>query len=147
MEVVDPNVIDSIRFKSSTFFVKDGYYEIIAANGPFKLVVFRTATSEAIVLGAMGAPARNYSVQVFDTWRYKYSLPIDLEINQDIYILDKTEHLLINENGEFIKANKNNFLKTFSDDKKNIEDFLKSNRTNFNSQNELKKLFDFCTHT
>ncbi len=148
MEVEEPDVIDSIRFKNSTFFLREGYCEVIAANGPFKLAVSRTATSQVVTLGAMGAPARNYSVQLMNSYRYnKFSLPTNLQVNQDIYIFDKTEYLLINETGEFIKASRNNFLKTFSSDKKNIEDFLKSNKTNFNTQHELEKLFHFCTHT
>ena len=74
-------------------------------------------------------------------------MTVDLRLNQDIYVYEKTEYFLMDNKGEFIKATKSNFLKIFNDDKKRIENFLKLNKPNFNRQNDLEKLFHFCTHT
>ena len=58
-----------------------------------------------------------------------------------------TSFFLISKNGEFIEATKTNFLKMFTNDKTSIEHFIKLNKTNFNRQDDLEKLFHFCTHT
>jgi hypothetical protein len=94
----------------------------------------------------MGQPSRIGSIEGFGTLNIKNLMTLNLRLNQDIYFYKKTDYFLIS-NGEFIKAAKSNFLKIFNDDKKSIEKFLKLNKTNFNKQNDLEKLFRFCAHT
>jgi hypothetical protein len=146
LEISTPEDIDSIRFNNSTFFFKDDYFEILAAFYPVKLIVSRKANIEGVMLGAMGLPARNYQVEGIDKINPKSLMTLDLRLNQDIYVYGKTDYFLISNEGEF-KATKPNFLKIFKDDKKSIENFLKLNKVNFNNQEDLEKLFHFCTHT
>lgn len=149
LEISKPEDIDSIRLNNSTFFFRDGYFEIIAAVDSVKLVVSRKASFEPVKIGAMGLPSRNAGIDNYVSYNSndKNMKVIQLSVNQDVYVHEKTAYFLISNKGEFIKATKTNFLKIFNDDKKRIENFLKLNKPNFNKQNDLEKLFHFCTHT
>lgn len=147
MEISEPGDIDSIRFNKSTFFFKDDYFEILTAFYPVKLIVSRKVNIEPVMLGAMGLPARNYQVEGIGRINPKSLMTLNLRLNQDIYVYGKTDYFLMSNEGEFIKATKPNFLKIFKDDRESIEKFLKLNKINFNKQDDLEKLFHFCTHT
>lgn len=150
LEISKPGDIDSIRLNNSTFFFRDGYFEIIAAIDSVKLIVSRKARFEPVKIGAMGLPSRNSAIDNYDSYSSndkQYTMPIQLLINQNIYAYQKTEFFLTSNKSEFIKATKTNFLKIFNDDKKSIEKFLRLNKINFNRQDDLEKLFHFCTHT
>ena len=143
-----PGDIDSILFNNCTFFFQNGYLEIINMSDSVKLVVSRKASFEPVRIGAMGIPSHNTAVLSEDNYSSKinYVKALQLNVNVDIDALEKTEYFLIINKNEMIKANKANFLKVFNGDKKRIENFLKMNKLNFNSQNDLRKLFQFCTH-
>lgn len=149
LEISKPGDIDSIRLNNTTFFFKDGYFEIIAAVDFVKFVVSRKARFEPVKIGAMGIPSRSSAIDNYDSYSSsdkQYTMPIQLSINQNIYAYQKTEFFLTSNKGDFIKATKTNFLKMFNDDKKSIENFLRLNKINFNKQDDLEKLFHFCTH-
>ncbi len=97
----------------------------------------------------MGLPSNSNGVEPVDSYtnNVKYVKEFQLSINQDINVIEKTEYFLMIGNNELIKANKANFLKIFTGDHKRIEIFLKANKPNFTDQNDLRKLFDFCTHS
>jgi hypothetical protein len=143
LEIAKPKDIDSIRFSNSIFFFNDSYFEILATSGSAKLIASRRASIEPVTLGAMGTAARNVSAESYATYKYIFSLPINLQLNEDVYIYDKTEYFLMTEAGEVFKATKNNFLRKFGSHKSDIENFLKSNKVNFNSESDLEKLFHF----
>jgi hypothetical protein len=147
LEISNPESIDSIRLNNCTFFFRDNYFEIIAAVDSVKLVILRKASFEPVLLGAMDRPERTASIEGIAGNDSRLPMPMNLRFNQDTYVYEKIDYFLITGKGEFIKATKPNFLEIFNDDKKNIENFLKSNRTNFNKQNDVEKLFRFCTHT
>ena len=150
LEISKPEDIDSIRLNNSIFFFRDGYFETIAATESVKLVVSRKARFESVKIGAMGLPSRSSAIDNYDSYSSndkQFNTPVQLSINQNIDAYQKTEFFLTSNKGEFIKATKTNFLKIFNDDKKSIEGFLRLNKINFNKQDDLEKLFRFCTHT
>ena len=147
LAIEKPDDIDSIRLNNSTFFCNDGYYEIIASFDSVKLVVFRTVKFEPVKIGAMGEPSRHTSIDNFVNYTGIGNKAIQLTANYDVYAYLKTEYFLMSGKSEFLKATKSNFLKIFNDDKKRIENFLKLNKPNFKKQNDLEKLFHFCTHS
>ncbi len=146
LEIAKPDDIDSIRFSHSTFFYKNSYFEVIGAAGPVKLIVSRKVSIAFVKLGAMGLPARNVSTGDYVDYTVSMKL-LEIHADQDIYVNEKTEYFLSNKGGELMKAGKSNFLDVFYSDKNSIEKYLKSNKINFNKQNDLEKLFQFCTHT
>ncbi|MEP7372214.1 MAG: hypothetical protein ABI675_02425 [Chitinophagaceae bacterium] len=147
LEISNPENIDSIQVHTSTFFFKDDYFQIIAAVDSLRLVVSRQARFEGVRLGAMGLPARNVSINDYITYSNSYKKVFQATVNEDLYVHLKTEYFLIDRNGEYMKASKNNFLDLFNDNKKEIQNYLKLNKINFNRQGDLEKLFRFCTHT
>lgn len=146
MEIANPGDIDSIYFTNSIFFFRDGYFEIIAEAGPFRLGVSWKASFAIVKVGAMGLPARNVSTGDYINYNASMRL-LEIHANEDMYVNRKTEYFLIDKTGDLIKASKSNFLEIFNADKKNIEKYLKLNKPNFNKQVDLEKLFRFCTHT
>lgn len=91
----------------------------------------------------MGAPSRVGTIQGYNNYDDDV-LHMELTLNQDVYVYKETEYQLINRTGDFMKAGKKSFLEIFSDYKKNIEGYLKSNNLNFNKQDDVEKLFQFC---
>jgi hypothetical protein len=149
LNISKPADIDSILFKNSTFFFRDNYFEILSAYNSVKLVVSRKASFEPVKIGAMGMPSRNGAIDNYDSYSSddkQFNTPIKLRINQNINSYQKIEFFIIGNNGEFMKASKNSFLKICGNDKKSSEKFIQLNKIKFNNQDDLKKLFDFCTH-
>ena len=149
LEISKPGEIDSILFNDCTFFFRNGYFEILGTYDSVKLIVSRKASFDPVKIGAMGLPSNGNGVEPVDSYtnNAKYVREFQLSTNQDINVIEKTEYFLMISNNELIKANKANFLKIFTGDHKRIEIFLKATKPNFTDQNDLRKLFDFCTHS
>jgi hypothetical protein len=142
--IAKPEEIDFILLNNSSFFFDRGYNEVLVSSEALKLVVLRQVSFEPVKIGAMEAPARSSSAEAFNsTFTQRGMMP--LVMSEDIYVSKKTTYLLIGKDGERTIATKSNFLKVFASDKKNIENFLKSNEIDFSKQGDLEKLFHFCT--
>ncbi|MDR1054786.1 MAG: hypothetical protein LBL90_02960 [Prevotellaceae bacterium] len=65
-------------------------------------------------------------------------LPVEVKLASD------TKYYLINRDGKAIIANKKNFLKTFSNHKKEVEQYIAENKTDFSNVDKIKELFNYC---
>ena len=110
------------------------------------LLVLRNVSFEGVKIGAMGTTAHGVSVDSYDAVNSSAGLK-QLLLNQDIYAKKRTTFLLVVKSGEMINATKSGFLKIFNSDKNNIETYLKLNKINFNRQQDLERLFYFCTQS
>ena len=140
-----PEEIDSIRMNGRSFFYNKGYFEIIAESDSVKLTVLRKIYIDVVVTGALGMASHTANVGSFDSYLTTAG-PKSLQLKNDLEVKKETVYSLFAQNGVVVGASKSGFLKIFSNDKKRIENFLKSNKINFNSETDLEKLFLFCVH-
>jgi hypothetical protein len=144
LNIAKPEDLDAIEFDSTSFFYKDGYYQVLAKNDVAALTVLRKVTYEPIKIGALGL--RNHSgtgTEEEASFVHK-SGNKQLTLSEDIDITKETTFFLITRNGEIIKAKRSGFLKLFSKNTQPIQTYVKENKPDFNKENDLKKLFDFC---
>ena len=140
-----PEEIDSIIFDSNVFFFNKGYYQIIALSDSFKLVLLRRASYEPVKIGALGLPNHSGAGMQSFTSINTYAGSKKLVINEDIDITSETVYFLISNNKEMIKVNKAGFIKIFPSKKADIQTYLKENKTDFNKETDIKRLFAYCT--
>ncbi len=144
MSIADPLEIDSVIINGKSFFYKKGYYEILHNSDSLNLVVLRNVTYEPVKIGAMGISSHGGSIDTYTTLRDD-NVTRQLIINQDINVVIKSTYFLMNNKGEMYNATKSNFLSLFEKNKEPIQGYLKTNKTNYNKEADLKKLFDFCS--
>ncbi len=138
--------IDSIKLNNHTFFYNNGYYEIIRDFDSVRLVVFRKINVNLVAVGALGITSSTARISSFDNYLTSRS-PGKLEAKDDLTVKRETSYFLIGRDGDMVNASRSNFVKTFSANKKTVEDFIRSNKINFNKQADLEKLFLFCAHS
>ncbi len=138
--------IDNIEFDSTLFFYKEGYYQVMKKSNAVTLTILRKVSYEPIKIGALGL--RNHSgtgTEEQGSFVNKAGIK-ELTMNEDVDITRETTFFLITANGEMTKANRPGFLKVFSKNSQPIKTYIKENKPDFNKENDLKKLFDFCTN-
>ncbi|MDR3715363.1 MAG: hypothetical protein P4L51_21360 [Puia sp.] len=137
-----PETIEYIRLNDYLFFYNRYYYQIIDAADSLKLTVCRKTTFDHASTGALGTTTHG-NIESYDS----YITPggdKKLLVRDDMDVIHETIYSLIGKNGATISANKSGFIKTFPDKKKDIENFLKTNKVDFNNFADLDKLFQFC---
>lgn len=140
---IDPAEIDSIIVNNKTFFYKKGYYEVVADFDSVKLLVLRNVKYEPVKTGAMGLPSHGNSIDSYATLRDENDTK-QLILNEDLDIYLESTYFLAKKNGDMVTATKSNFLSSFKKNKPDIQQFIKSNKLNFNKESDLEKLLDFC---
>jgi hypothetical protein len=148
LEITNAELIDSIRMDSCAFTYDNqkGYFQIIAVSDAASLAVNRRCTFQFVQKGAMDKSEQSSQVQMItDVNGRQGSIP--LVSDQDTYVVRTTTYLLVLKSGEMMNAGKTPFMKIYNGDKKTVEQYIKANKINFNQQDDLEKLFDFCTQT
>jgi hypothetical protein len=144
--IAKPEEIESIRLSDRVFYYDKGYFEIMASSDSVKLVVLRKVNVDVVVTGALGIKSHTVNVGNYDSYVTPIG-PRKLLINEDLSVQKEAVYSLLPKNGDAVSAYKSGFFKIFSKDKKNIETFLKSNKTDFKNPADLEKLFLFCTQS
>lgn len=138
--------IDEIDFDSTSFFYNQGYYQVVSKSDIADLAILRKVSYEPVKIGALGL--RNHS----GTGTEGYGSFLDnstekkLTLNEDVDITRQTTFFLLTANGEKTKANRSGFLKIFSKNNQLIKTYIKESKPDFNKENDLKILFNFCTN-
>jgi hypothetical protein len=140
-----PEDVDSIIFDSSVFFFDNGFYQVIASFDSVKLVVLRKASYEPVKTGALGLPDHSGTGIQSYTSVVTHVGSKDLVMNEDIDITTETAYFLIKPDKEMIKVSKAGFMKIFPSKEAGIKTYLKQNKTDFDKETDLKKLFAYCT--
>lgn len=142
LTIINKKEILSVIIDQDTFLVDNGYIRLIRSG------LVRVGLKEVISLkdilrkGAMGMTNRTSTVDTYNT------VPLDGRIydmvpNED-WVFRKTEEYSFSvRSGEFLPFSKRNVLKIFPEKKKTIEEYLKSEKINFDSRDDLIQLAGF----
>jgi hypothetical protein len=148
LAISNPVEIDSILLDSCLFVYvyKRGYFQLLAVTDAVSLAVFRQCTFEPVQIGGMGTPRHSGGIEMFNSITSRQGT-MPLLLNEDIFALKNTSFLFFYKGGGTENAGKAAFLRIFAGDKKSFDQFVKSNKIDYNKPGDLVKLFHFCTQS
>ena len=143
--IAEPADIESITFDSTSFFFDEGYYQIVAMTDSVKLAVLRKVSFSPVKIGAFGLQNRiGNGIQSYSSFLVPGIGVTEMKVAEDLDINTEITCFLIDANGSRLKASKAVFMQLFSKYRNQIKTYLKENKTNFNKENDLERLFNFC---
>ncbi|MCL1973346.1 MAG: hypothetical protein FWG54_00840 [Bacteroidetes bacterium] len=121
-----------------------GYLQILADGSGVELLVHKKY--EAGDIKKYGAYGTTSSTTAIDTYSaiLVESVQASLTPAQDIVYAQKYTYYIYT-GGKYRLASKSTFTKVFGKHKPNLEEYLKTNQINFNNQDDLTRLFTYCT--
>jgi hypothetical protein len=145
--LANENAIKHVSIGEDVFYydAENGYLEMIADYAPVKLAVQRVITvirSERT--GAYGQSSGVSSIRTISTYSGSNSQVFKLQSPGDLVLSKEISYFVIDQNNRFHVANRPNILKIFAKDRSSIEKYIKANRINFNKEEDLKKLLQYC---
>jgi hypothetical protein len=128
-----------ITVAQDTFYYYNGYIESLS-GGDIKVGLLQCIMiKDVLKKGAYGTTARGASVDTYDSMMAG-GLSYDLVPNADIELQRIMEYYLWTYSTGFMQYSKKNVLKLFPGKIDIIKDYLKSNKINFESKDDLLRL-------
>jgi len=142
LSIINKKDIKLITIKQDTFFFDKGYILQLTAGHP-KIGLKESVEFKDYVkkdgYGSTGSSGARTSYGSMATEGSNYKLTVNEDV---IYKRTKGYYILSNE-GDFALFNKKNVNKLFPRNKNEIKSFLKTNKTKFDSEEDLLKLAEF----
>jgi len=142
MKLTNKKDISSIEIAQDTFFYDEGYIEQIY-GGRIKIGLHQYIKLKDILRkGAMGTTNRSVTIDTYN------SVPLDNNLygivpNEDWVFQKIEEYYIYDPSGKFVLFNRRNVIQAFPDKKDTIVEYLKSDKVNFNSRDDLLRLVKF----
>ena len=139
LSILRKKEIDFISIAQDTFYFENGYLEQIAC-GPFKIGLKQYIKLNKIL------KKDSYGTRTSGSDKNSYGwLPADgnfhkLTANEDMVYQKTQEYYLSDQSRRFVQFRKKNVLKLFPDKNSEVQNYIKSNQINFDSENDLLKL-------
>ena len=144
LSLANPETIDSVAIDSSLYYYKNGYLQVIATYGIYRLVKKEKIEFRPIKIGAFGNQSPGTSIESYGKATTPYINNNHLTLNEDIVVLKETSYFLRYKKFREEKASRQGFVAAFPALKKQIDDFTAANNINFKNEADLKKLLAFC---
>ena len=130
-----------INIGSDTFFYSTtiGYIQQAADYSFTKLLLKQSITSDEKKIGAYGIPSSTHGIESKDT--YVESVSYKLSKNEDVVLTKRKKYYFSDANFNLYPVNNKNILKVFQEQRGKIDTYFRSNKIDFNSEDDLKKFF------
>jgi hypothetical protein len=134
--------ISYITVAMDTFLYSNGYVDLIS-RGPVKIgMKQRILLKEIERKGAYGVTDRNSAIDTYNSIE-AYGNFYKLTPDED-WVLERSKQFYIKDTrGEFILLNKKNLFDLFPLKRDSIKEYLKSNKVDFRSEDDMRKLGDY----
>ena len=129
---------------NDTFIYMPGYGRLIYEQ---KLKVYckdRFYLKEILKKGAMGTVNRSAAIGAFSDME-SAGVPYDLIVPEDMVFKREVSYFFATSSGTYEPFKKKNILKLFSHNKTDIQKYLKTNKINFEKQEDVIKLAGFLS--
>lgn len=134
--------IELIVVARDTFYFHDGYLQILR-SGPLGVYIKRrTEVKNILKQGAMGTVNRSSASESY-AFVQTGDLSIDLRPTEDMVLQRTDEYFFSTSGNEYLNFNKKNILKVLPGKDNDVRDFIKSNKVDWESREDLLKLADF----
>jgi hypothetical protein len=142
--ITDKSDLLSIVVAQDTFYYHHGYLQMIR-SGQLKVGLKNSIAMKDIrKKGAMGTINRSAASESYDFWLTN-SVTIDLVADIDM-VLQKAEIYFFSAPGEdFVRFSKKNILKIVPGKKDVVKNYIKLNKIDFDSREDLLRLADFVS--
>jgi hypothetical protein len=148
LSLANEQSIKQIQIGNDVFYydVTHGYVERIA-DSPKACLVVKTMFKVAAVekMAAMGKSSGTSSIREVNVLSTGNSSVQKLASKGDIVFSKEKMYFLMDSNHRFYKTTKSGFTKLFSDHKKTIESYFQKESLDLDNEDNLKKLFQFCS--
>jgi hypothetical protein len=141
LSVVNKKDILLIAITSDTFFYDNAYFELLA-GGSVKVVLKQFIKLKEILkkdsygVSSSGSSRESYNSLPSESNFYK------LKANDDLVFQRTLEYYLVTPSNEFVQFTRKNVLKLYPLKEDMIKSYLKSNKVDFNSREDLLRLAD-----
>ena len=143
LSLADEHTIKFITVGKDSFFYDHAYFQLLAGNPVAKLAVKqRLKIVDKQRIGAYNQPSSTGSIQSQSNY-ISGAVSHRLNIREDILMAKETKYYFSDKYNHFVPANKKNVFKLFSRQQNEIEEFLRSNRIDFNQLEDLVSLLSF----
>lgn len=143
--IADPATIKKIVIDSIIFYFDKTYVKEIEKLGLYKLAVReRLVQMPYKTEGAYGTKTASSSIESFSTI-YANGKEFKLQLQQDVLFVKTTDFYLGDAYDHFSKANKKAFSNLFSSKKEALNNYVREEKINFDNEEDLRKLLQFCS--
>jgi hypothetical protein len=144
LAVGNPEIIKVIVIDKDSFYYNNGaYYELVNSYKSIQLA--RKQILQQVDEQKTGLYGQSYTNN--STVSNKNYYTVDgkphLNVGESTLFSQKTEYYISYKNGDFVSATKKNVEKLFSDNSKQVKEYVKNNSVDFTKEEELKKLLVF----
>jgi hypothetical protein len=140
LDMAGTNSIDSVVFPNLVYLYKDGFLEVAGHADSLLLLKKIQLKTQVESVGAYGMPNTTASITNIRSFSNANGV-YNLILNQDLVITESVTWFVSNKGSTPVKMSKDNFLKLLSGPQlEKANNYLKQNRTNFDRENDLKKL-------
>ncbi|HEX6191087.1 MAG TPA: hypothetical protein VFZ42_01930 [Chitinophagaceae bacterium] len=134
--------IDSITFPGTVFYNNDGFQEVAARVGSFRLLKKVNIRMQSENIGAYGQPNPTSSIVNYTNY-FSGTNVYNLTINQDIIIVETIIWSFMDAANATYKPSKATLLQSLPADKKAVaEAYLQKNKVNFDKEKDLLALMN-----
>jgi hypothetical protein len=133
-----------IRFviAQDTFFYDNGYIEIIS-GGQMKVGLKQyIKLKDVLKKGAYGTTSRSTAIGTYNSMAAG-GMSYDLVPNEDLELQKTLEYYLSDISGVFILFTRKNVIKLFPEKSDNIKAYIKSEKVDFDSRDDLLRFADY----
>jgi hypothetical protein len=133
-----------IRFvvAQDTFYYDNAYIEVIS-GGQIKVGLNQyVKLKDVLKKGAYGTTSRSASIDTYNSMS-AHGMSFDLIPNEDIELQKTLEFYLSTPSGGFVQFNKKNVIQLFPERADNIKAYIKSNKVDFDSRDDLLRFAEY----
>jgi hypothetical protein len=146
LALAEEATIRYVAIEKDTFYYDNGYVRLLSTGGKAKLAFKQVwVISNTRQLGAYNSTNSSVSITSFTSYGEGGRL-YDLTVNADVVLSRVEQFYLGNNDGHFVSANKKNLMLLFPKDQRLIETYLKENKIDYNSEEDLTRLIQFLAN-
>ena len=148
LALADEKNIKLISIDQDTFYYDGGYMRIIIDNDFVKLAEKKVwVVADVRKIGTHNTPKNTVAITSLTHYTdgTDAAKSRDLLLNEDILLRKETQYYVGNAYNHFVRAGKKRLQQLFPKEEINIENYLKTNKVNFDKRDDLEKLVQFLT--
>jgi len=146
LALADEGNIKFIVIERDTFYYDEGYMRLMANNGVVKLTEKQIwVMADIRKIGTHNRPTTTVAVTSFSSYTngQDAAKSKDLIMNEDILLRKETQYYFGDKYNLFVPASKKGLLQIFPKEQREIDNYLKENKVNFNKKEDVEKLYQF----
>jgi hypothetical protein len=143
LSIADPVTINYISINDTRFYFEKGYLQTIKTAGDIILAFKQELIEEEQKKGAYGIPTDHPSAKTYESFTgngQKYVLG-----GSEIEVNSRAHYFFGDQYGHFTKAGREYILDHYKKHQEEIKVFMKTNHTNFNKEEDLLQLLQYCS--